>query len=216
MAVLGSTTLTGCSSIPDFINSGSRMIFRATNAPTSWTKNTAHNNKALRVINGTTLAPGGTTAFTSVFTGSRAVQGTIGQRATGLTVNSAPAQVSVGAASAQVSISAHTLALAQIPAHGHPYQRLESPVSNPLGSDADYNQNVGPAIAFQNLAPATTGQRGSGQSHTHGVTNPNHPHPVTNPNHPHGVTDPQHNHTFTGTAQNFAVLYVDIIFANKN
>ena len=206
MAVLGSTTLTGCSSIPDFIATNTTMIFENAAAPTSWTKNTAHNNKALRVINGTTLAPGGTTAFTSVFTGSRAVQGTIAQRATGLTVNSASAQVSVGAASAQVSISAHTLALAQIPAHGHPYS------INNTG-----NRTPGPdGLVVQGTDTPNTGPAGSGQSHPHGVTNPSHPHPVTNPSHPHGVTDPQHNHTFTGTAQNFAVLYVDIIIATKN
>ena len=216
MAVLGSTTLTGCSSIPDFIASGSRMIFRATNAPTSWTKDATHNNKTLRIINGATLSPGGSTSFTSVFTGSRAVQGSIAQNATGLTVNSAPALVAVGAAPASVSISAHTLQLAQIPSHNHPYQRLEAPVASPQGQNADYNSNVGPAVALQQLTPATAAAAGSGQSHTHGITNPQHPHPVTNPSHPHGVTDPQHNHTFTGTAQDFAVLYVDVIVATKN
>jgi hypothetical protein len=215
MAVLGSTTLTGCSSIPDFIASGSRMIFRATNAPASWTKDATHNNKTLRIINGATLSPGGSTAFTSIFT-SRAVQGSIAQGATGLTVNSAPALVAVGAAPAQVTSGAVTLTLAQIPSHNHSYQRLEAPVDSPQGTNADYNQNVGPAVALQQLTPATTGQAGSGQSHTHGITNPQHPHPVTNPNHPHGVSDPQHNHTFTGTAQDFAVLYVDVIVATKN
>ena len=217
MAVLGSTTLTGCSSIPDFIATNTTMIFENAAAPTSWTKNTAHNNKALRVINGTTLAPGGTTAFTSVFTGSRAVQGTIAQRATGLTVNSASAQVSVGAASAQVSISAHTLALAQIPAHTHSYsRRAGTRQTNQVFGQQPGSGYPGQVAASTPYTSRVTTQAGSGQSHTHGVTNPNHPHPVTNPNHPHGVTDPQHNHTFTGTAQNFAVLYVDIIFANKN
>ena len=212
MAVLGSTTLTGCSSIPDFIASGSRMIFRATNAPTSWTKDATHNNKTLRIINGATLSPGGSTSFTSVFTGSRAVQGSIAQGATGLTVNSAPAGVSVGVAPAQVTSGAITLTLAQIPSHGHSYsRRAGARQANQVGGV------IAPLIAASTpYTSRSTDSAGSSQSHTHGITNPQHPHPVTNPSHPHGVTDPQHNHTFTGTAQDFAVLYVDVIVATKN
>jgi len=33
MAVLGSTTLTGCNSIPDFIATGSLTLFQQTSAP---------------------------------------------------------------------------------------------------------------------------------------------------------------------------------------
>ena len=206
MAILGSTTLTGCLYIPDFIAAGSKMIFRATNAPTSWTKDATHNNKTLRIINGATLAPGGSTAFTSIFTGSRSVQGSIAQGATGLTVTAAPADVSIGAASAGVSIDAHTLAINEIPSHDHSYQ-----VNN-----VERKSPGGDAQTVQGTDTPNTGQAGSTQSHTHGITNPQHPHPVTNPNHPHGVTDPQHNHTFTGTAQDFAVLYVDVIVATKD
>ena len=205
MAVLGSTTLTGCSSIEDFIAAGSKMIFRESTAPTSWTKDATHNNKTLRIINGATLAPGGSTAFTTVFA-SRSVGGSIAQNDTGLTVNSAPALVAVGAASAQVTFNTLTLTLAQIPAHGHSYQ-INGLSSRTPGSDG---------LVVQSTDVPNTGQAGSSQSHNHAETNPNHPHPVTNPNHPHGVTDPQHNHTFTGTAQDFAVLYVDVIFASKD
>jgi len=53
MAILGNTTLTGCNSIPDFIAAGSLMMFQQTASPTSWTKQTTHNNKALRVVSGT-------------------------------------------------------------------------------------------------------------------------------------------------------------------
>jgi hypothetical protein len=75
MAVLGATTLTGCNSIPAFIESGSRMIFEQSSAPPSWTKLDTHDNKALRVVNGT-ATPGGSTAFTSVFT-SRTPAGSV-------------------------------------------------------------------------------------------------------------------------------------------
>ena len=75
MAVLGSTSLTGCNSIPDFIAGGSLMLFQQTSAPSGWTKGTSHNNKALRVVTGT-ASSGGSTAFTSVFT-SRSVPGSV-------------------------------------------------------------------------------------------------------------------------------------------
>lgn len=98
MAVLGSTSLTGCNAIPDFIASGSLMLFQQTSAPTGWTKQTTHNNKALRVVTGT-ATPGGSTAFTSVFA-SRTPAGTI--------------SVSGG------SVGDTTLSTPQIPSHSHP------------------------------------------------------------------------------------------------
>lgn len=52
----------GFSSFP----SGTAMLFVQTAAPTGWTKDTTHNNKALRIVSGT-ASSGGSTAFTSVF-----------------------------------------------------------------------------------------------------------------------------------------------------
>ena len=98
MAVLGSTSLTGCNSIPDFIAGGSLMLFQQTSAPSGWTKQTSHNNKALRVVTGT-ATPGGSSAFTSVFA-SRTPSGSV-------TV--------VGG-----SVGNHTLTTPQIPSHSHP------------------------------------------------------------------------------------------------
>lgn len=46
---------------------GTRMTFQQTAAPTGWTKDSTHNNKALRLVTGT-VSTGGSTAFTSVFT----------------------------------------------------------------------------------------------------------------------------------------------------
>ena len=76
MAVLGSTSLTGCDSIPSFIAAGSLVTFQQTSAPTSWTKQTTHNDKALRVVTGS-ASSGGTTAFSSVMA-SRTPAGTVG------------------------------------------------------------------------------------------------------------------------------------------
>lgn len=46
---------------------GTAMLFVQTAAPTGWTKDTTHNNKALRLVSGA-ASTGGSTAFTSVFT----------------------------------------------------------------------------------------------------------------------------------------------------
>jgi hypothetical protein len=42
------------------------MVFQQTAAPTGWTKQTTHDDKALRVVSGS-ASSGGATAFTSVF-----------------------------------------------------------------------------------------------------------------------------------------------------
>ena len=76
MAVLGSTNLTGCNSIPDFIATGSLKLFQQTTAPTSWTKQTTHNDKALRVVSGS-ASSGGTFGFSAVFA-ERTPTGTVG------------------------------------------------------------------------------------------------------------------------------------------
>ncbi len=45
---------------------GTKMLFQQTAAPTGWTKDTTHDDKALRVVTGT-AGSGGATAFNSVF-----------------------------------------------------------------------------------------------------------------------------------------------------
>lgn len=69
---------------------GTRMLFVQTSAPTGWTKDTTHNNKALRIVSGA-AGSGGTVPFTTAFA-SKAVSGTVGNT---------------------------TLTTAQIPAHTH-------------------------------------------------------------------------------------------------
>lgn len=45
---------------------GTKVVFQQTAAPSGWTKDTTHNDKALRVVSGA-ASSGGATAFTSVF-----------------------------------------------------------------------------------------------------------------------------------------------------
>lgn len=47
-------------------DSGTLMLFQQTAAPTGWTKQTTHNNKALRVVSGS-ASSGGSVAFTTAF-----------------------------------------------------------------------------------------------------------------------------------------------------
>jgi hypothetical protein len=225
MALLGATTLTGCSSIPGFISSGSKLIFENATPPTSWTKDTTHNNKALRVVNTASLTPGGTTAFTSVFTGSRAVQGTVVQAATGMTVNqsvdNATGQiVSMPAAqTANVTVDGHILQLVQMATHNHTFVARGNPnytnttQRSPTSPQASTTLARTPGQAFQTR---TSGPTGQGGSHGHGASDQTHTHALGGGAHNHGLSATQHNHTFTGTAQNFAVNYVDLIIAIKD
>jgi hypothetical protein len=50
----------------DGIPSGTKMLFVQTSAPTGWTKDTTHNDKALRVVSGS-ASTGGSVAFTTAF-----------------------------------------------------------------------------------------------------------------------------------------------------
>lgn len=86
---------------------GTLMLFQQTSAPTGWTKQTTHDNKALRVVSGT-AGSGGTTAFTSVFANQTPTINTSG-----------------------LSAGATTLSTAQMPSHVH--SRLFKAGGNPGG-----------------------------------------------------------------------------------
>lgn len=77
------------------IPTGTLMLFQQTAAPTGWTKQTTHDNKALRVVSGT-ASSGGTSAFTTVFTNQTPTINTSG-----------------------LSVGATTLSTAQMPSHNH-------------------------------------------------------------------------------------------------
>jgi hypothetical protein len=103
--------------IPPAFPAGTTMLFQQTTAPTGWTKQTTHNNKALRVVTGT-AGSGGSNTFTGAFNTSFATSG--------------------GA------VSNHTLTTAQIPSHTHGWQYWSAPMSNgyvgavPPGNGVNY------------------------------------------------------------------------------
>ncbi len=72
----GNATPPSWQTLPQELESGTRLLFQQTAAPTGWTKDTTHNDKALRVVNGA-ASSGGSVAFTSAFT-SQAISGSVG------------------------------------------------------------------------------------------------------------------------------------------
>jgi hypothetical protein len=83
-------------------DSGTLMLFQQTTAPTGWTKQTTHDNKALRVVTGT-ASSGGSNTFSGVFNTAVAVSGTS---------NNSTVTISG-------STAGHTLVLSEIPSHRH-------------------------------------------------------------------------------------------------
>ncbi len=82
----GNATPPSWQTLPQEFESGTRILFQQTAAPTGWTKDTTHNDKALRVVNGA-VSTGGSVTFTSAFT-SQAISGSVGS--TTLTTNEIP------------------------------------------------------------------------------------------------------------------------------
>ena len=140
--------LSGTPAIPQAFPSGTKMMFQQTSAPTGWTKDTTHNNKALRVVNGT-AGSGGSVNFTTAFA-NKTTSGSIGNTSAGGTV------------------AGHTLTTAQIPSHTH---------SVPTWTYNVHVSDFSRAYARGTGASAvTSGAAGGGGSHNHGFTGASHNH----------------------------------------
>lgn len=75
---------------------GTALLFQQTAAPTGWTKQTTHNNKALRLVSGT-ASSGGSTAFTTVFASRTISQANLPAVAPTFTGSSGTVNVTSGA-----------------------------------------------------------------------------------------------------------------------
>jgi hypothetical protein len=120
---------------------GTKMLFQQTAAPTGWTKDTTHNDKALRVVSGT-ASSGGTTAFSTIF----------GKTAT----------------------DAHTLTVAQMPLHGHPWRsgfvsEAGGGGFQAIASSMNVTNNDAYTGALGDFPSTHLGGSGGGGSHTHGM-----------------------------------------------
>jgi microcystin-dependent protein len=130
------------------VPSGTVMVFYQSAAPTLWTKSTAQNDKALRVVSGTGGGTGGTHALSTppslahTHTGNAHVH-------------------SIGAHSHgnNLSAAAHTLSTAEMPSHNHTYWANNS---SPTNSWTHYQMNYG--------YNKNTGNTGGGGSHSHSMS----------------------------------------------
>lgn len=129
---------------------GTKLLFQQTAAPTGWTKDTTHNNKALRVVSGT-AGSGGTVSFTSAFA-SQAVSGTVGS--TTLTENQIPAHRHFIVANISISTGGAPPVISDTNQTGRQTAGGDAASYSMLGTTTD----------------ATVGRSssvGGGQSHTH-------------------------------------------------
>ena len=100
--------LTGVEPFP----SGTKVVFAQASAPTGWTQDTTHNDKALRVVSGSGGSSGGTHALTSPPSTSHTHTGPSHTHST-------PSH----SHSHSLSAGAYTLSTSQMPSHSHTFPR---------------------------------------------------------------------------------------------
>ena len=71
--LVGVTARTGGGTVLDSLASGTLVLFQQTTAPTGWTKQVTHNDKALRIVSGA-ASSGGTDAFSTTFSAAKATE----------------------------------------------------------------------------------------------------------------------------------------------
>lgn len=129
--------------LANYFPSGTRILFQQTAAPTGWTKDTTHDNKALRVVSGS-ASSGGSVGFTSAFA-SQAVAGTVGST---------------------------TLGTNEIPSHAHTFWSYAGAVKGSTGVATRVGSlSTTPAIAFSVAGGATGG--GGAHNHSFSGTSIN-------------------------------------------
>ena len=128
-------------------DSGTSMLFQQTTAPTGWTKQTTHNNKALRIVSGT-VSSGGSNTFSAALNTNQTVSGTTGGQ--GVTITG--------------SVGNTTLTLSQIPSHRHlEGGHVEFGTGDSVSAGTRNEGNNSGAKRFY------TDYQGGGGSHTHSV-----------------------------------------------
>ncbi|MGB2161698.1 MAG: hypothetical protein ACPHY7_00560 [Gammaproteobacteria bacterium] len=133
---------TNINTVGSAIPSGTVMLFQQTAAPTGFTKITTHDNKALRVVNGS-VTTGGTNSFTDALNASNDTS------STSVTISG--------------STSSHTLTLSQIPSHRHlAGGHSEFGTGDFVSAGTRNDGNAGGAKRFY------TDYQGGGSGHSHG------------------------------------------------
>ena len=176
------TTLESTPAFP----SGTRMLFQQTAAPTGWTKDATHDDKALRVVSGT-VGSGGTNGLS-----------TLDATAVG-TINSSIAG----------STASHTLTTSEIPSHRHFTFNSTTNNSNTPGVSSSNSPAANNTVNAGNNGYIMTG---SGATPTLGKSSLT----GSDGGHSHGVGSLTVSSSFTGTPNALSIAYVDVIIAQKD
>lgn len=205
MATLQGSALINCSYIPSFIPSGTYMLFDSTNAPTGWTKNTTHNDKALRLVSGS-VSTGGSSSFSTVLSSSRtlATPGT-DARQTGYQLTSESANITTGTITPPVTLGSSSTPPGT---HTHPYTKND-PVNRGISAPTT------PRPTGYYTTAKTSSSAGGGGQHSHPMSGNPHSHTVDS-NHSHPISESPHSHGVSFSSQPFAVNYRDVILASKD
>lgn len=165
--------LTGVQPFP----TGTVMVFYQTAAPTGWTKSTAQNNKALRVVSGNGGGTGGSHGLSSPPSTAHTHTGGSHTHTGGSHTHTSAAHThtetahthSIGAHSHgnNLSAAAHTLSTAQMPSHSHNQREYNS-------GNEDHYPYTGFSVRYRGQNQKTSGvytlNTGSGSSHSHGMS----------------------------------------------
>ena len=171
-------------------DSGTKMIFQQTAAPTGWTKDTSNNDKALRITSGS-VGTGGSVAFETAF----ASQTPAGS----LSINTPTVSGTVGGTA---------LTAAQLPSHFHftvnsdadstPVQSTESVTFESASGLGNNDYKLGGTTSTPDRGKSSS--TGSGDTHTHSWSG----------------TVSSISGSFSGSAMNLDVQYVDVIICTKD
>lgn len=158
IGVINSTTFDKIHS--DF-STGTKAVFPQATAPTNWTIDTTHNNKALRIVSSGHTS-GGNDNFTTVFGSGKTTAGHT------LTLAQVPAHTHAdGTLVTNSQLGSHnhgvgTLATASDGTHTHNSDLYNT--GDPVGYDPGPNVAINDTAIFQNRATSSAG------AHTHGLT----------------------------------------------
>ena len=177
---------------------GTSMLFQQTSAPTGWTKQTTHNDKAIRLTSGT-VGTGGSVAFTTAFaTPAVSVGSVTGNPGTNLAAGAGNLAVSMSG-----NISNTTLSVNQIPSHSH-VVALRTSNGNIINPNFAEKQNV-----YGNMNTSNTGGSGA-HNHGHNLSGTMNGAPSLSGNVTAG------NLAVASSTATINVQYVDFIIANKD
>ena len=182
---------------------GTSMLFQQTNAPTGWTKQTTHDDKALRIVTGT-VGTGGSSAFSTAFATPSVAGGAVsGDPGTNQSVTAGNLAVSISG-----NISNTTLTTNQIPAHVHSIYTATNSITGDVGFA--YQSNNGNYRSGSTAGVVSSGGNGGSHNHGHNISGSMTGAPTLSGNVTAG------NLAVGASTASINVNYVDFIIANKD